>query len=733
MPSFVHAPILWGLLLVGMPILIHLINLLRHKKVRWAAMEFLLESQRRNKNWIRLKQFLLLLLRVLAIAAAVLMFARPVLKDEWLRMFTGGLTHHIVLLDDSYSMADRGGEESAFDVAKQALARLATAISQENSPQAVTLLRFSRSQGNEGPQPDLLKQRVGVKFAEEFLQQIEPLKPSEMAIGPLASLRAIEQLVDDSRGDACIVYVFSDFREKDWRQPQDIRRQTESLASRGAQLRLVSCAEAFRDNLGIEKLVSLPGAHVAGVPMTMEISVRNHGASAANNVVASISEDGEARQSVLFDVIPSGEVATRTFPVNFAAAGDHRLLAQLPLDCLETDNTRSAVVRTKEKVQTLLISDDAETSDVRAFSTAINPGGSAVTGIAPKVESPSYLRSRPLNEYSSIVLLNCRALDEASTAALEDYAKNGGGIACFLGPEADTRFYNTRLYKEGQGLLPAPLSGPAELLSNRIEKTPDIILEKHPVFQTLLKDETPLLTSVLVEQYYALRKDWAIENAADVRLMARLANGVPLALEKRFGEGKFIVFLTTAGSEWNNWNRVDPSFVVTMLELQSYLAPSRGLNAELLVGKPWQWSVPQSTFQREAALRTYGGEPREESVTLSEASGQLKLDLRDTLRSGVYEITLNKLQGGQERRVVAVNEEPEEGALALAGSEGVAQALNGLKYSWMAASDLGKRLQAGGGAELTPWLLGLLLAVMAGEQLLAFSASSHIADRKGGE
>ena len=59
--TFVHTALLWGLPVVGVPVLIHLINMLRHRRVRWAAMEFLLRSHKKNRTWVTLKQLLLLL------------------------------------------------------------------------------------------------------------------------------------------------------------------------------------------------------------------------------------------------------------------------------------------------------------------------------------------------------------------------------------------------------------------------------------------------------------------------------------------------------------------------------------------------------------------------------------------------------------------------------------------------------------------------------------------------
>jgi hypothetical protein len=121
MPSFDFPPLLWwGLPLVAAPIIIHLINLLRHRRVQWAAMELLLASQRKYRTRVLLKQILLLALRVAAILGLVLALAQPRWKHAIGQMLGAGRTMHLVLLDDSYSMTDRSsgsglGETTAFD------------------------------------------------------------------------------------------------------------------------------------------------------------------------------------------------------------------------------------------------------------------------------------------------------------------------------------------------------------------------------------------------------------------------------------------------------------------------------------------------------------------------------------------------------------------------------------------------------------------------------------------
>src|SRR5205823_4820167 len=65
-----------GGLLISSPIIIHLINRMRYKRIRWAAMEFLLKSQKRNRRRLIIEQLILLLLRILLVLLAALLLAR---------------------------------------------------------------------------------------------------------------------------------------------------------------------------------------------------------------------------------------------------------------------------------------------------------------------------------------------------------------------------------------------------------------------------------------------------------------------------------------------------------------------------------------------------------------------------------------------------------------------------------------------------------------------------------
>ena len=127
---FTNSPSVWAGLIgavVALPIIIHLINLVRHKTVQWAAMEFLLKSYKKNRKWVWLKQLFLLLSRIAALLLALLMLAQIGCHEDRISKLLGGATtHHYVLLDDSFSMSDRSSGGSAFDRARSTLSLIAS-------------------------------------------------------------------------------------------------------------------------------------------------------------------------------------------------------------------------------------------------------------------------------------------------------------------------------------------------------------------------------------------------------------------------------------------------------------------------------------------------------------------------------------------------------------------------------------------------------------------------------
>ncbi|MFM8436680.1 MAG: BatA domain-containing protein, partial [Planctomycetia bacterium] len=228
MPTFdFPALVWWGLPLVAAPLIIHLINLLRHRQVRWAAMEFLLASQRKYRTRVLLKQILLLCLRVAAVLGVVLALAQPRWQHALGQLLGGGRTSHIVLLDDSGSMGDltagdRLGETSAFDRGRLVVERIAGELAAAAGAQELTLGRFSVLEQASGEparegQParfDLERATAAPESVQRVRDELAGFACSQTDAGPRAALAAARDAFTAGSAAARVLWLVTDFRAR---------------------------------------------------------------------------------------------------------------------------------------------------------------------------------------------------------------------------------------------------------------------------------------------------------------------------------------------------------------------------------------------------------------------------------------------------------------------------------------------------------------------------------------
>jgi hypothetical protein len=105
--TFLQPWLLAALPLVSLPLIIHLINQRRFQTVQWGGMMFLLAARALSSGYSRLRHWLIMLLRMLAVAGVILAVGRP-LSRGWLALAGGGRPDTaIVILDRSPSMQAR--------------------------------------------------------------------------------------------------------------------------------------------------------------------------------------------------------------------------------------------------------------------------------------------------------------------------------------------------------------------------------------------------------------------------------------------------------------------------------------------------------------------------------------------------------------------------------------------------------------------------------------------------
>ena len=104
----------WWLLAL-LPVLVHLFNRLRHRKLPWAAMMFLRMANRKSTRYAKLRQWLVLLFRVLVVVALLFALSRPKVGGWVAGMFGGKPDVILIILDGSASMGAQGSDGSRYE------------------------------------------------------------------------------------------------------------------------------------------------------------------------------------------------------------------------------------------------------------------------------------------------------------------------------------------------------------------------------------------------------------------------------------------------------------------------------------------------------------------------------------------------------------------------------------------------------------------------------------------
>jgi hypothetical protein len=502
-----------GAALVSVPIIIHLINRMRFKRVRWAAMEFILKAQKRMKKKLIFQQLLLLFLRCLMVFLAGLLFGR-FLGFNPLDGRETRTTSHVVILDDSPSMADffRGDDgqlTDAFGEAKKVLVeQIAPAASQATTPQTLDVMMLST------PATPRNFGRINNTSIEEVKSYLNGFTPSPVRGSLVDALQRAKKALDEQTGAEVsqVVHVLSDFRSTDWEQDgEKIKTAIGDLTTARVKVHLVDVAHPFRkdekrpplhhDNVSVVELkpAKLVTARYEALEFTLR--VRNNGATELKDVRFPISVNGDDKkgQSVQFQTLPGNAEKSLTFTLNLDIVGtpekplDRFSLVTARMEAAEPgglvlDNARHAIVEVRDRLPMLVVDGRPAMRDKREgdgfylqrlFTDAIG-GFKWVPGSLKDLEGD-------LRQYTCVMLLNVPAVPEAAVKNLEAYVRDGGGLGVFLGPDVKPADYNKLLYADGNGLFPVPLpEQPSPVVPEEVK----IVRRFSPTKKILLKDRS---------------------------------------------------------------------------------------------------------------------------------------------------------------------------------------------------------------------------------------------------
>ncbi len=696
---------LLGLAGVAVPIVIHLLNRLRQRRIDWAAMELLRRAMVLRSRRLRIEDLLLLALRCLAIVLIALAMARPSLRFAAARYLgTGEHVGAVIAVDGSYSMGHRPGVASRFDQAVETAGHLTGALS-PGDPVSLVLM---------GRRPRVLLRNTGLEpqRVHDRLAEAEPL-PEPLAIGPC--LERLALLAAETRAPVRECYLITDAQAVTWSRLSDKARQILTDLSRETRIFLLPTPPDTGENLALARLELVSGSLRTGRVARFAAEVVNHGTRPRRGVAVSVLVGDAARDQAVIDEIAPGQAVTVPLFVRFMEAGPARVTARIGQDALEADNRHRAVARIRDRVRVLLVDGDpSETlwrSETGYLAAALAPKpepgrpGSVEVDVVPW----SALTEKRLVDFDVVVLANLPDVRPTHVNALFDFVRTGGGLVAFLGDQVNPVLLNARMKHAGEALLPAAVD---EAMAPSGEGAPLAVADAaHPLAAAVDGLPDALLGRSRVRRLFRVTP---APEARSILAVAGTDPAAPLLVEKQVGLGKVLLCTTSADRAWTNLP-VHPAYPILLHEALTYLT-TRSHERPVVVGDPLVMPVVEREERRSVTVRDPAGEPTTVQVTQSDGRRLVRYERTDA--PGFYELTVEE---GAEPVVLAVNPDARESDVKVLPPDRLRKALAGLPVRILTPEEdaVAAIRESRLGRPLWPILLALALATLAVEGFLA--------------
>ena len=428
--GFLQPLALIALPLITLPILIHLINQHRHRTIPWAAMMFLMSAKRMSKGMARLRHFLILLMRVLAVAALIFVISRP-LSGGWLGsigMSKADAT--LILLDRSASMEmqDLQAGQSKRSAALQKLAQL---LEQGDYGTHLVLIDSASGQLQEVDSPKAL---LGLPMAESSAASADIPGMLESA---LAYLKA-------NKSGRVDVWICSDLSENDWDVEsgrwQAIREEFAQLE--GVHHFLLAYADLPSSNLSVRVENVQRWERGNNAELVLDVVVRSKDSSDTTPKTRIAFEVNNARSVVEVELDRQGaSLQGHRIPIDTKLRSGWGSVG-LPGDTNPLDNRFFFVFSEPPVRRAIVVSDEVKNGEAfrRALAIPIDPR------LQHRVDVISVDRVAEIDWESTGLLIWQAALPRGSVAEQIAQFVDAGRVVMFFPPSqnADERLFDSR-------------------------------------------------------------------------------------------------------------------------------------------------------------------------------------------------------------------------------------------------------------------------------------------------
>lgn len=591
--SFVEPLFLAGLLAAAIPIIIHLIN--RRKAVRqpFPALTLLQESDKKEARSIKVRRWLLMALRVLAIALLALALAKPYFMTDVQGAETSRYPTAVVfVLDDTMSMQHEPSSQSWFETAKS---RIRQRLDELKPWDKVSLITASAT---DEPVSRLIDSRSRIR------SELEELTAAHRTADVPNALRAASDIASTSELPNRRIVLVSDFTRGGFPNPPTTSTSAETESTDGAgstdgttdsaaedadetrtsetpgvpypveRIDVRSDSEATPTNLAVGEVdYRQVGPRKKG-EWEISTSIHNYGDSAADQVQVDLVIDEETVATRTVD-LEAGESSSITMRHRVSGSGMKRARVELPdADGLAADNRRHFTLHLQRNVDVLLVNGAPSSVPYRDelyFAVrALNPSDDSESNIVPTTVSSDGLAGRDLSEFDVVLLANVSRINSETAESLKSFVEDGGGLFFAMGGNVEVDPYNSRL----GDLLPKPLRR-TKLLARRNDPDAPVKVthigsskRDHPVFNVFDLPGGASLRKASIYSYMLLDP---APGDPETSVLLSYKDGGPALLERRVDRGRVFFLTTTIDRGWTDLP-LRTSFLPLMRRSMLYLA-----------------------------------------------------------------------------------------------------------------------------------------------------------------
>jgi hypothetical protein len=628
---FLNPLMLAGIAGAVVPLVLHLLSRARYHSVDWGAMMFLTSAESRQQRSTRLKQWILLLLRMAIVAALAMALARPAMRGRLGGLTGSGRATAAIILDDSASMGYEQGGKTRLDQAREVVLQILSALNKGDRVSLI-LAGVPQTDAERAPTSDL--QSVAARVAE--------LKPGYGEANMSGALSQAADLLDRYERLNREVYVVCDRQAAGWHgvdaaftkawQP---RRQGDSAP----RVTVFDVGNSEADNVCVESLQLLNPPAIRGQAADVEVRLHNYGNVPRNAMPVTLSLGSHVISNTTVTLAPDSAAAVKA-TVRFPESGSRVLSAAIQSTGLTADDRLDCAVDVTDPIKVLVISGDessgpadspfrGEASLLRlalapyATTHRTGPDPAAVTVLPPEKWSAA-----DLSQYQVVIVANVERFTAVQARDLEQFVYGGGGVLFAPGNVAQANDYNDGLYRDGAGILPASLQ-PATAVDGAAATSLLGIELNHPIFRFLKGRPDPIPSAAIVRYFPA------VPRAPGGRVLASYVSGKPFLIESAAGRGRVLLVTTALDSDWTTLP-LSNFFLPFVQSAVRYLAGSGSVDRNLHPGQPIRASIDGPVDDQSITIQPPGG--RHEPITASRFEDRSELHYAGTEEPGVYRL-----------------------------------------------------------------------------------------------